>query len=174
MSQSNQTIIFAPNSPIAYISIGTPQPTPQLIISSLQSIICAQSNQAVIFSSNSPIAYLCIPQLQAPSCTQIAQQYLAIVPTQDIEVRAEDIMDLRNCLITILEAMLPHVVEVGQITQLIYQLQQLDLKSGDVLKAEYRNAISNAIEQILNILSSLNIIKIANDEITITESASSS
>jgi len=137
-------------------------------------VICAQSNQAIIFAPNNPVAFLCIPPLQAPSCLQLAQQYLAIIPTEQIEVRAEDIMDLRNCLITILEAMLPHVVEIDQITQLIYQLQQLDLKSGDVILAEHRNIISNAIEQILNLLSSLNIIKIASDEGTATESASSS
>ena len=161
MSQTNQVSIFAPTNPIAYISISS------------QITACIPSNQPTIFDPSNLSAFLYIPQLQAPSCTQIAQQYLAIVPTQDIEVRAEDIMDLRNCLIAVLQAMLPHVVEVGQITQLIYQLQQLDLKSGDVLKAEYRNAISNAIEQILNLLSSLNIIKIANDEITVTESSSS-
>jgi len=137
-------------------------------------VICAQSNQAIIFAPNNTVAFLCIPFVQTASCLQIAQQYLAIIPTQQIEVRAEDIMDLRNCLITILEAMLPHVVEVGQLTQLIYQLQKLDLKSGDVILAEHRNIISNAIEQILNLLSSLNIIKIANDEITVTESGSSS
>ncbi len=141
-------------------------------------VICAQSNQAIIFAPNNTVAFLCIPSIQTtpppPSCTQIAQQYLAVIPTQEIEVRAEDIMDLRNCLIAILQAMLPHVVEVGQITQLIYQLQQLDLKSGDIISADHRNTISDTINQILNLLSSLNIIKIASDEIIVTESTSSS
>jgi len=134
----------------------------------------SQSNQALIFSPSNPIAYLYIPLLQAPSCTQTAQQFLAVIPPQRTEVRAEDLMELRDCLISILETIAPHTVELNQVAFLIESLRAFKLYSGDAVLAEHRNTISTIIEQVVNLLANANIIKISSDAITVTQSTISS
>jgi len=130
---------------------------------------------SIIYTPSAPFSLIYVYVDVDSTCYTVSNNYLDVSPssTSPIEVRAEDIMLLKNCIVHLICSMLPKLLELGEPSNILQGLQQLDLKSGDIVLARHRTIISYALDELLNVFAFLPKLNFGEDEASGSDSGSS-
>ena len=134
----------------------------------------SSSSEVYTYIPQSAVASIYVPSVSSFNCKQFILQALATAPPPNlkIEIKSADVMSLVSCLKSILMILAQHTVALDQIQQLYSQLNQIDLRSGDEVRADERNDLTTIITEILEIFSNIPIIKNVEDDVTTVETSS--
>jgi len=134
----------------------------------------SSSSEIYTYIPESEIASIYVPSVSTFNCQQFILQALQTAPPpgQHIEIRSDDIMSMVSCLKSILIILAQHTAQLYQIQQLYSLLNQINLMSGDAVRADERNDLTTIVTEILQIFSNIPIIKNAEENVTTVETSS--
>jgi len=134
----------------------------------------SSSSEVYTYIPQSAVASIYVPSVSTFNCQKFILQALATAPSPNmhIEIKSEDVMAMASCLKSILIILAQHTVELDQIQQLYSLLNQIDLKSGDAVRADERNDLTTIVTEILEIFSNIPIIKNVEENVTTVETSS--